>query len=147
MNANSKTHLAAALTTIVTIIAVIQTSLTTPPFNADTVVIAGAILAFLSLSLTALKQYFSAEVNNSGIKVTLWVAGVTVLGGVGNLINIFHVSDTIQHYITWGISVSMAVLTILSRQIFPSNFQQVKNDELRQITPENTAQQSFYKGK
>lgn len=133
LNPATQTKISTMLTATVTIIAVIQTSLTTPPFTAGSVLIASSILAFASLLLTALKQWLSAEVNSMGVTVTLGIVAVTALTGLLNLMNVFHLSDATHNYINWVISVLIAVVNILSKLIFPSIFQKGKIQQLKTV--------------
>jgi hypothetical protein len=138
MNAATKTKIANAFTAIVALIPAIQTALTSPPLTQQNVVVAGGVLAFLSLFFTAAKQWLSAEVSMKGVTVTMLLSLLPVLAGIGNLINIFHIPDGVKETINWWISLAAMIINILSKQIFPSQFQTDKNEELKTIDKSKT---------
>ena len=123
MNANSKIRWANILTAIASIIAIVQTFLTTPPFSTETVFTIGAVLTYVSLLATTWKQYLSPEVASTGTKVTIAIAIAATLAGLLDLLNVTHFSDQTEQYVRWGITVASAILNILSKQIFPSSEQ------------------------
>lgn len=111
------------LTALAAIIAVFQTMITNPPFTSNQILVIGAILTYANLLATYGKQYLSPEVSSTGTKVTLWVAIAATITGLGDLINIFHFSNHAEQTIRWLITVSVAIINILSKQIFPSFYQ------------------------
>lgn len=138
MNPSTQTKLATTVTVLVTIIAVVQTSITVPPFTIEAAKLTGGILAFLSVSLTALKQWLSAEVNTKGVHVTLVLAAATILAGLGDLLGLFTFSPSVAHWITWSISLGVMIFNILSKILFPSDFQKDKVEELKTIDKSKT---------
>lgn len=138
MNAALKTRLSNIVTVLVSIIPAIQTSLTSPPLTQHNVAMAGGILAVVSLVFTCAKQWLSAEVNSNALKVTLLVSLIPILTAMGNLINLFHISDPVKDTINWWISLLAMIVTILSKQLFPSQFQKDKQQELKTVEPSKT---------
>jgi hypothetical protein len=138
MNAATKTKIANLITAFVSIIAVVQTLLSNPPLTDGEIIVAGTILTYLNLALTAWKQYLSAEVSSTGVRVTIWIAVAATLTGLANVVNIFHFSDHTSQTIRWLITIAIAVVNILSKQLFPSDFQQDKNEELKTIDKAKT---------
>lgn len=131
MNAATKLKWANLLTAIVAILAVLQTFLTTPPFPVEWVFTMGAIVTYLTLALTTWKQYLSPDVSGSGVTVTIWIAVIATIGGLADLINIFHIPEQTSQYIRWGITVIVAILNVLSKQIFPSFMQKQRMTYLK----------------
>jgi hypothetical protein len=138
MNAAIKTRLSNIVTVLVSIIPAIQTSLTSPPLTEPNIAMTGSVLAVLSLVLTSAKQWLSAEVNSNAIKYTLLISLVPALAAMGNLVNVFHIPDEIKGTINWWISLLAMVVTIISKQLFPSDFQKDKVQELKTIDPAKT---------
>jgi hypothetical protein len=138
MNAALKTRLSNVVTVLVSAIIVAQTSLTSPPLTQHNVAMAGGVLAVLSLALTSAKQWLSAEVNSNALKVTLLVSLIPILTALGNLIDIFHISDSVKETINWWISLVAMIVAIISKQLFPSEYQKCKNEELKTIDPVKT---------
>lgn len=133
MNSSLKTRWANILTTLVAIIAIVQGGmLTNPPFTNQAVLVLGAIFTYLTLAGTAWKQYLSPEVSNTGTKVTIWIAIIATIAGLADLLPIVHFPDTVVQWIKWGISISMMIINILSKQLFPSEMQKDKMHELKE---------------
>lgn len=131
MNLANKTKWANVLTALASILAIGQTFLTSPPFTTETVATVGAVLVYLTLLATTWKQYLSPEVSNTGGQITIWIAVIATLTGLGDLLNIFHFSDHTSQYIKWGFTVLAAILSILSKQLFPSAVQKDKMADLK----------------
>lgn len=129
MNAATKTRLSNIITAILPVMAVFQTSLTHPPFSQDAVLIGGAVITYATMLSTAIKQALSAEVNSNVSKFTLIA---TAVAGLGDLLNVFQLTDQTQAYIRLGITITVTVVNILSKQLFPSDFQKDKIQELKQ---------------
>jgi hypothetical protein len=139
MNAATQTKWANILTGLVAIIATVQTSLTSPPFSPESIKAVGGILAFSSILFTYLKQKLSAEVSNIGKNLTFLLIGLpAVLMGAGDMLNLFHFSDSAAHWITWLISVLLMIVTVFSKLLFPSEFMKDKIEELKTIDKAKT---------
>ena len=138
MNAATKTKLSNITTVLVSLIPAIQTSLSSPPLTQHNVAMIGGVLAVLSLALTSAKQWLSAEVNSNALKVTLLVSLLPILTAFGNLIDLFHIADSVKEIINWWISLLAMIVTIISKQLFPSDFQKDKIQELKTVDPAKT---------
>lgn len=138
MNAATKTRLSNIVTVLVSIIPAIQTSLTSPPLTQHNVAVTGGILALLSLSLTSAKQWLSAEVNSNAVKFTLLISVIPILTAIGNLINLYPISDSVKATTNWWISLLAMIVTIISKQLFPTQFQKDKVQELKTIDTAQT---------
>lgn len=123
MNAANKTRLANILTALVTIFALAQTFLTSPPFDPATIAVVTAILTYAVLAATTWKQYLSPEVSTTGAWFTFWTAVAATLTGLGDLFNVFHFTPHTAQLIKWAITSVVAIINVLSKQIFPSQFQ------------------------
>ncbi len=130
MNAATKLRLANIFTTLVMIIAIIQTFFTTPPFTPHAVYVWGAVLAYLAMALTTWKQYLSPEISNTGGQITLWIAVAATITGVLDLLNVFDWSADTEKWIKWGVTVVVAIINVLSKQLFPS---QLQKDNVKQL--------------
>lgn len=131
MNASSKLRWANILTALASIIAVVQTMLTSPPFTPEQVILWGTVFTYLTLAATSWKQYLSPEVSNTGAQVTLWMAVAITAGGLVDILGVFKFSDKTAMYVKWGITVLVAVINILSKQIFPSASQKSRVEDLK----------------
>lgn len=131
MNAATKSRWANVITALVSIIAVGQTVVMSPPFTPHTVYVFGIVATYLSLTLTKWKQYLSPDVSKVGENITIWIAiGATIMG-ILDLINVFSFSAEVNMWIRWSITVSMTVINIISKQLFPSQLQKEKMQELK----------------
>ena len=133
MNAALKTRIANILTALAFVFATVQTFLTNPPFTAGTIAVVGAIMTYAVLLTTTWKQYLSPEVTNAGARVTLWIALAATLTGVLDMLNVIHFSAIASQYIKWGITVIVAIINILSKQIFPSDMQKDTMHDLKKV--------------
>lgn len=132
MNTATKARIANALTTVVAIVAIIQGGmLTNPPFTEKMIFVLGAVFTYITLAGTAWKQYLSPDVSSTGTKVTIGIAIVATLAGLADLLPIVNLPDTTVQWVKWGISISMMIINILSKQIFPSEMQKDKMYELK----------------
>lgn len=131
MNAANKLKLSNIFTALVSIVAIIQTMITNPPFTDDQVFTLGAVLTYAALVLTYAKQYFSPEVSDIARKATMWIAIIATVTGLLDLIKVFHLNDVTEQRIRWIITSVVAILNIISKQLFPSYFQQNKIEQLK----------------
>ena len=132
MNTAIKARWANILTAVVTVIALIQGGmLTNPPFTDQAVIILGAVFTYLTLSLTAWKQYLSPDVSNTGTKVTLGIAIAVTLTAMVELLPHVSFSDTVVQWTKWGISIVVLIINVLSKQLFPSQLEKDKMADLR----------------
>ena len=132
MNKATKSRWANILTTIVAVIAIIQGGmLTNPPFTEKMVIVLGAIFTYLTLAGTAWKQYLSPDVSDTGAKVTIWIAVIATIAGLTDLLPFISLPETTTQWVKWAISISMMVINILSKQLFPSELQKDKMHELK----------------
>jgi hypothetical protein len=140
MNAATKTKIGTILTGVIGLIAAIQSvPLTIPPFTAEGVKLIGGALAFFSIFFTYLKQQFSADITNRGKNLTLMIIGLpALLVGAADFIGLFDINPKASHWITWGVSAALMLVTIYSKLIFPSEFQKDKVEELKSIDTAKT---------
>jgi hypothetical protein len=131
MNEASKSKWANLLTGIVAVIAFVQGIFTNPPFPSDTVEWATVIFMYLTLALTAWKQYLSPDVSNTGQQVTLWAAVAITIGGLVNFFDLVTFPEQTEAYIRWAISGIVAAINIWSKSIFPSQKQEQRMNELK----------------
>lgn len=131
MNAAGKSQFANALTAIASAVAILQTFLTTPPFPSETVAVMSGICTYLVLGATIWKQYLSPDVSNLGTKVTIWVAVAATLTGALNLVDVFTFSEDTSKWVKWGITVAVAIINIVSKQLFPSEIQKDRMHDLK----------------
>lgn len=132
MNIKEKTKLRIAnfLTAIVTIMTIVQTSITSPPLTPETIAIATSFLTYAILVATKFKQYLSPEVNKTGEQVTMWIAILATLTGLLDFIQVVHFGPVLSQYIKLGVSIAVMSINILSKTLFPSNYQDNKMAEL-----------------
>lgn len=98
---------------------IFQTMLLTAPFhNPENLTIASAITIFIVSALTTWKQLLSVEIANKAIWPTITVAIIATLGGLTDLLGVFHLPDSSWQWIRWGITFVTAVLNILSKQLW-----------------------------
>ena len=119
------------LTAIATVVGVLQTTLTTPPFSVSVVFIFGAVLTYSILVLTAWKQFLSNDISDTGAHVTIIIAIIATVAGLVDLIPIFKVQPLVAQWIKWGISIVVLILNVLSKTLFPSIAQTAKMEELK----------------
>ncbi len=134
MNAAKKTRVANILTALATVFAVIQTFLTSPPFSPEMISVGTALLTYAVLISTTWKQYLSPEVTDTGVRITIWIAVVATLTGLLDLMHIVNFSPIVSQYIKWGITVAVAIINILSKQLFPSTLQKENMHDLKKIS-------------
>lgn len=132
MNEALKTRWANILTAIVTTITIVQGSLlTNPPFTDEGIFVLGTIFTYLVMALTAWKQYLSPEVSKLGQNITFWVAAISTVAGLSDLVGLFHFNDHIAQYVKLCISILVTIMNVVSKQLFPSIDQKIKMDDLK----------------
>ena len=123
MNQGNKIRWANILTALASAFAIVQTLFTHPPFSeAQAYLLSSACVTLVSI-FTVWKQYLSPEVSNAGARITFWAAVVATAAGVFDYFNLIPVKPETAVWIKWGESVILALLSILSKQIFPSEDQ------------------------
>lgn len=132
MNAAIKARWANIFTTLVAMITIFQTSLLpTSPFPEQSVVVIGIVATYLAMGLTVWKQYLSPDVDNAGMKITIWIAVATTIAGLLELTPILNLSPKTEEYFKWAISLVVTAINILSKQLFPSVDQREKMIQLK----------------
>lgn len=125
LNAAQKLRLSNFLTAITSVILIFQTKLTHPPYDEHTVFFWGTILTYASLLSTTWKQYLSPDVSNTAGQVTLWIAAGATVAGLADLLPIIHLKPEWQQNARWWITVVVAIINVLSKQLFPSERQKM----------------------
>lgn len=91
-----------------------------PVDSESTRTVISAIVMFIVVALTALKQFYSVEIRNGAIWPTIIVAAVAVLGGANDLINAIHVNDTLGQWLRFGITTASMILAVSSKSLWPT---------------------------
>lgn len=91
-----------------------------PVDSESTRTIISAIVMFIVVTLTAIKQYYSVEIRNGAIWPTLIVALVAVLGGANDLINVVPVNETMGQWLRFGITTMSMILAVSSKSLWPT---------------------------
>lgn len=132
MNSATKSRWANIFTALVAIFAIGQTLLMTPPFTPHQVYVWGLVLTVLSVAFTKWKQFLSPDVSGTGEKVTIWIAIAATIAGLLDLLPAFSLPVAVSQWIKWGVTVLMVILNILSKQLWASELQKEKMQELKQ---------------
>lgn len=140
MNAATKTKWATVITGLTGLVVVLQgIPLPIPPFTVENAKMIGGVLTLLSILFAYLKQHLSADVTIKGKNLTLLLIGLpAVLIGVADFIGLFTIPEPAAHWITFGISGLLMLVTTYSKLFFPTDFQKDKNEELKTIDPVKT---------
>jgi len=131
MTASLKARWANILTTVASVVAIFQTLLTSPPFTIETIALLSGICTYVTLGSTTWKQYLSPDVSSTGTKVTIGIAIAATVAGLLNLVDVFNVGGDTAKWVKWAITVAVAILNILSKQIFPSELQKDRMKDLK----------------
>lgn len=134
MNAATKTKISNLLTAVTAIVVAVQTSIVSPPFTPQSATVIAGILTFVTVLATYIKQTLSADVSTAGKNTTLLIVGLpAVILALGQTLSLFDFGENAYHWISWSISVLAMIINITSKILFPSIFQQEKNEELKTI--------------
>ena len=131
MNLAFRAKLTNILTAVATVIGILQTTLTSPPFTAAVILIGGVVFTYLMLLVTTWKQYVSTDITNTAAHITIGVAIAATLTGALVFLDVFHVSPANAQWIRWSVSIAVLILNVLSKTIFPSTLQQAKMKDLK----------------
>ena len=132
MNAAIKAKTSNIITAVTAAAAILQTLIVNPPFSDRSVYVIGAILTYVVLVLTYVKQFLSPDVNAKAERFTIWTLVVASVAGLADLIGVFDLNEKTEAWIRWGISVVIALVNILSRTFFPSYEQNKRMEQLKQ---------------
>lgn len=91
-----------------------------PIGNEATVTLISAITMFLVSSLTIWKQTLSKEINTEAIVPTLAVAIVATLGGLNELLGVFHFSEVVSQWLRFAITFITMGLNLVSKMLYPT---------------------------
>lgn len=91
-----------------------------PLGNADSISLVSGIVLFLVSALTAWKQYLSVEISNKSLTPTIIVAIIATLGGLNNLFEVVHLSNSAGQWIRFGVTLATAFLNLASKTIWPT---------------------------
>lgn len=113
------------MTNLFTLIVVILTAFqglipTIPVQSPHTVTLLSAIAMFLVSGFTALKQWASNEINNGALTPTLIVTIIAILGGVNDIIDIVHMSETVDQWVRFGLTFVVMSLSLASKILWPT---------------------------
>lgn len=122
MGTNNSSNVSRLFSYLVMLVTVLQASITAIPLDDKTLV--SAVLLFLSLVLTSVKQIVSVEVNT---KRSRWAIGillaVAVVGGINEagLIDVFKFEkESTSQWIRVGLTFLVATLDDAAKTFFPS---------------------------
>ena len=127
ITAAGKSRWANIITALTAILATTQGVISQPPYNNF---ILGGILTFAALLLTSAKQLLSPDVSNKGVWYTVILALGAIVTGALDLFNIIPIDNKIGQTIKLILTVLVAVINILSKQIFPSTDEKNKMYQL-----------------
>lgn len=131
MNAALKLRIANFITLAVTVLTVIQTNLTHPPFEESFVFFWGSFIAITVPLLTIVKQKLSPEVSNTAATVSWWITGAALLTGAVDYLDIINWPADVEQRIRWVVTVAVMSINILSKQLFPSDSQKMNMKVLK----------------
>lgn len=119
---NNSSSLSRLFSFMVMLVTVLQTAITAMPLEDKTVI--SAVLLFLTIALTSVKQIVSVEVNS---KQSRWAIGillaVAIAGGINEagLIEVFKFKDaSTSQWIRVGLTFLVATLDEAAKTFFPS---------------------------
>lgn len=130
MNAAKKLKVANALTAVAAVLALAPLYFTHPPFSEYIVYIGGIIIAYLTLFVTSVKQYISSEVSDKAAFMTM--LALLVAGGA-DMLNLFGWSDATLQQARQILAGVAAVISIVSKTLFPSAAQKLKMFNLKNL--------------
>jgi hypothetical protein len=108
------------LTILASIIAVMQTMLSSAPLSPVALLWASTLLTYSGIVTTAWKQVLSPNVSEKAFVVTVWIAAAATLGGVADLLKLFNLPEQTAQLIRWAITCGVTIINILSKQLFPN---------------------------
>ena len=95
-----------------------QAMIPTMPISNTTVI--SAVVMFLVSGTTIWKQALSNEIKTNAIWPTIALAVIATLGGVNDLVKVFHLSDLTGQWIRFGITFATGTLNMLSKVLWPT---------------------------
>lgn len=131
MNAATKSQIANVFTSLSLILVVLQTLIMTPPFTPHQVYVWGAILTYATLIVTTWKQYLSPDVSNVGSRITIWIAIGATVAGLLDFYSVIPLSENASQWVKWSITLAVAIINVLSKQLFPSEAQKDNMSKLK----------------
>lgn len=121
MSSTARTNVVTIFTAIVIFLTGFQGMIPTLPIkNAEAITLISAITMFLVSSLTVWKQTLSKEINNDAVLPTLAVAVIATLGGLNDLLGVFHFSDIVSQWLRFTITFITMGLNLISKMLYPT---------------------------
>lgn len=106
------------LSVLAIVFTAIQGMIPTMPMPDTTIV--SAIVMFIVTGLTIWKQALSKEIDNNALIPTIIVAAIATIGGLNELLKVFHFTDVAGQWIRFVITSITAILNVLSKIIWPT---------------------------
>lgn len=85
----------------------------------DTTIVSAIVMFFVS-GTTIWKQALSKEIANAALLPTIVVAIIATLGGLNDLLNVFHFSQVAGQWIRFTVTALTAILNMLSKILWPT---------------------------
>ena len=135
MNLAFKQKLAAIIRWIAAFVTIVQTVLTTapPPANEYSLAIITAALTLLVTSCTAFVNWLSPDISNTAARISTWVTLGIIVTAIADFTNVIHFNEAIAVWVKWGLSSLGLSLTMLGKQLFPSELFKHRQSELKKL--------------
>jgi hypothetical protein len=109
------------LTVFVAFLVFMQTSLLAAPFtNPHTLTLVSVIFLYVIQGLSYWKQLLSDEIANKSIKWIHLMLVISLIGGLNDIFNVIQLSDTVDQWVRWGITMIVGFLNLSSKLFFPT---------------------------
>lgn len=117
----TKTQTAGLLFIIITILTAFQGFIPSiPSINEHTITLISAITLYLVSTLTLWRQTISNEIGNAATTATWIVVIIASIGGLNDILNIVHFSETVDQWVRFGITFTTFVLNLISKLLWPT---------------------------
>lgn len=104
------------LSVLAIVFTAIQGLIPAMPITDNTII--SAVVMFLVSGCTIWKQALSKEIDNNALIPTLIVAVIATMGGLNDLLSVFHFSETVGQWLRFGVTSITMFLNILSKVIW-----------------------------
>ncbi len=91
-----------------------------PGINEQSVTMLSAITLYLVSTLTLFRQTISNEIDNTAKNATWVVVIIATIGGLNDILNIVHFSETVDQWLRFAITFTTFILNLISKLLWPT---------------------------
>lgn len=106
------------LSALAIVFTAVQGMIPAMPLHDSTII--SAVIMFLVSGTTLWKQALSKEIDNNALIPTIVMAVIATMGGINDLLNVFHFTPVAGQWIRFAVTAITGILNMMSKILWPT---------------------------